>query len=323
MRPIWRTLTCALGAGGLLLGALTAGQGVASASVSQLGVQVCSGTAASPGQLVGTYDNLEIIGQCNVQNGPVTVYGNLQVAPNAALNAVFGLDNSRLTVDGNLFVQNNASVMLGCDTVFVTLWGTDSSFLTPEFPCIDDPNQNAPTLTSHDVIRGNLIATNPLGVVLHNTAVSGNVSQNGGGGGNNCINQGIFNEDIGFPQYSGYFDGSIGGNLSITNLATCWFGSFRMNIGGSMINENDVNNDPDGNEIETNVIHGSFICTNDDSPAVQWGDGNGVPNEVGGAAIGECGFNVLVPNPAPEAGVEGVTPVLVHVSVPLHRGLLP
>jgi hypothetical protein len=323
MRPIWRTLTCALGAGGLVLGALTAGQGVASASVSQLGVQVCSGTAAAPGQLEGTYDNLEIIGQCNLQNGPVTVYGNLLVAPNAALNAVFGLDNSRLTVDGNLSVQKNASVMIGCDTVFVTLWGTDSTFLTPEFPCIDDPNQGAPTLSSHDVIRGNLIATDPLGVVLHNTSVSGNVSQNGGGGGNNCINQGIFNEDIGFPQYSGYFDGSIGGSLSVTNLATCWFGSFRMNIGGSMINENDVNNDPDGNEIETNVIQGSFICTNDDSPAVQWGDGNGESNEVGGAALGECGFNVLQPNPAPEAGVIGVTPVLVPISVHLHKGLLP
>jgi len=306
-----------------VLGALTAGQGVASASVSQLGVQVCSGTAAAPGQLEGTYDNLEIIGQCNLQNGPVTVYGNLLVAPNAALNAVFGLDNSRLTVDGNLSVQKNASVMIGCDTVFVTLWGTDSTFLTPEFPCIDDPNQGAPTLSSHDVIRGNLIATDPLGVVLHNTSVSGNVSQNGGGGGNNCINQGIFNEDIGFPQYSGYFDGSIGGNLSVTNLATCWFGSFRMNIGGSMINENDVNNDPDGNEIETNVIQGSFICTNDDSPAVQWGDGNGESNEVGGAALGECGFNVLQPNPAPEAGVIGVTPVLVPISVHLHKGLLP
>jgi len=112
MRPIWRTLTCALGAGGLVLGALTAGQGVASASVSQLGVQVCSGTATSPGQLVGTYDNLEITGQCNLQNGPVTVYGNLDVAPNASLNAVFGLDNSHLTVDGNLIVQKNASVMI-------------------------------------------------------------------------------------------------------------------------------------------------------------------------------------------------------------------
>jgi len=172
------------------------------------------------------------------------------------------------------------------------------------------------------VIKGNVIATDTLGVVLHNTAVDGSVYENGGGGGNNCINQGIFNEDIGFPQYSGYFDGTIGGSITVTNLTTCWYGIFREHVGGSMTNANIVNNDPDGNEDQSNVIQGSLACLNN-SPAAQWGDGNGVPNEVGGAALGECGFNVLVPNPAPEVGVVGVTPVLVHVSVPLHKGLLP
>jgi hypothetical protein len=318
MRPIWRTLMCALGAGGLVLGALASSTGVANASPDHSRTTTCNGTQAAPGELAGTYQNLVIAGECAVQNGPVIVRGNLTVAPNAALNAVFGLNNSNLTVDGNMYVQKNASVMIGCDTVSVTLWGTTGTFLTPEFPCIDDPNgATAPTLSSHDVIRGNLIAIDTLGVVLHNTAVDGNVYENGGGGGNNCTNQGIFNQDIGFPQYSGYFDSSVRGNITVTNLTTCWYGIFRVDVGGNMTNNNIVNNDPDGNEDQTNVIQGNLVCLND-SPAVQWGDGNGEPNEVGGRAVGQCGFNVEVPNPAPEAGVVGVTPVLVHVSVPLH-----
>jgi hypothetical protein len=39
---------------------------------------------------------------------------------------------------------------------------------------------------------------------------------------------------------------------------------------------------------------------------------------VGGNATGECGFDVLLLNPPPEAGVN-VTPVLQHISVPLHH----
>jgi hypothetical protein len=317
MTPIWRRLTCALGAGGLVLGALAASQGVADASAGQAGISTCNGTATAPGELAGSYQDLVISGECAVQNGPVTVHGDLIVAPNASLNAVFGLKNSNLTVDGNMYVEKNASVMMGCDTVVVTLWIPTGLVSTPEFPCIDDPNQNTPTLSSHDVIRGNLTAIDSLGVVLHNTAVYGNVDENGGGGGNNCTNEGIFFQDIGFPQYSGYFDGSIGGNLSVTNLTTCWYGTFRVDIGGNLINDNIVNNDPDGSEVATNVIHGSAVCLNN-SPAVQFGDSNGQPNKVGGVAVGECGFNVLAPNPAPEAGVTGVTPVLQHVSVHLY-----
>jgi hypothetical protein len=34
---------------------------------------------------------------------------------------------------------------------------------------------------------------------------------------------------------------------------------------------------------------------------VQFGDGGAAPSTVGGFALGQCGFNVLQPNPAPEA----------------------
>jgi len=317
MRPKWRTLSCALGAGGLLLGVLAAGQGVAGASpVQRSGTSTCTGTLDNPGELAGFYENLDIKGVCAVQNGPVQVLGNLTVEPNASLNAVFGLKNSNLTVWGNMNVDKNATVMMGCDTVSVTLWGTTGLFNTPEFPCIDDPNGlTAPTLSSHDTVRGNLTAIDSLGVVLHNTQVLGNVFENGGGGGNNCVNQGIFFQDIGFPQYSGFFDGTINGNLTIENVTSCWYGSFRMVIDGSYVHENVINNDPDGNEVSDNQIAGNMICQGN-SPAIQFGDSNGTPSKVAGRATGECGFNVTALNPAPEAGVEGVTPVPVHISVP-------
>jgi hypothetical protein len=317
MRPKWRTLSCALGAGGLLLGVLAAGQGVAGASpVQRSGTSTCTGTLDNPGELAGFYENLDIKGVCAVQNGPVQVLGNLTVEPNASLNAVFGLKNSNLTVWGNMNVDKNATVMMGCDTVSVTLWGTTGLFNTPEFPCIDDPNGlTAPTLSSHDTVRGNLTAIDSLGVVLHNTQVLGNVFENGGGGGNNCVNQGIFFQDIGFPQYSGFFDGTINGNLTIENVTSCWYGSFRMVIDGSYVHQNVINNDPDGNEVSDNQIAGNMICKGN-SPAIQFGDSNGTPSKVAGRATGECGFNVTALNPAPEAGVEGVTPVPVHISVP-------
>jgi hypothetical protein len=317
MRPKWRTLSCALGAGGLLLGVLAAGQGVAGASpVQRSGTSTCTGTLDNPGELTGFYENLDIKGVCAVQNGPVQVLGNLTVEPNASLNAVFGLKNSNLTVWGNMNVDKNATVMMGCDTVSVTLWGTTGLFNTPEFPCIDDPNGlTAPTLSSHDTVKGNLTAIDSLGVVLHNTQVLGNVFENGGGGGNNCVNQGIFFQDIGFPQYSGFFDGTINGNLTIENVTSCWYGSFRMVIDGSYVHQNVINNDPDGNEVSDNQIAGNMICKGN-SPAIQFGDSNGTPSKVAGRATGECGFNVTALNPAPEAGVEGVTPVPVHISVP-------
>jgi hypothetical protein len=170
------------------------------------------------------------------------------------------------------------------------------------------------------LVRGNVTGIRSDGVVLHNTTVDGNVDLIGGGGGTagqTCTPAGVFNVTFGFPPYSGIFDGKVGGNVVVTDLDTCWWGMFRTNVGGSVINTHITNDDPDGNEVNTNVIHGSLVCLND-TPAIQFGDGNGQPDKVGGAAIGQCGFGVLAPNPAPEAGVQGVTPVLQHISVPLY-----
>jgi hypothetical protein len=54
------------------------------------------------------------------------------------------------------------------------------------------------------------------------------------------------------------------------------------------VNLNDnVLEDPDGNEYVTNTIHGSLNCRGN-SPAPQVGDSGGSPNHVTGAKTGQC-----------------------------------
>jgi hypothetical protein len=314
-----RTTAAVLGTAGLVLGILTAGQGLASAAPARAGgTYVCTGTLTSPGELLGTYSNVVISGACAVQTGPVHVTGNLTVAPNGILNAVYGADGSYITIGGNLLALKNASVMLGCDTVYATIFVNASGgpLSVPEFPCIDDPNPNAPTFTSHDTVGGSIIATDSLGVVVHNATIGGSFSVLGATGGDSCTPEGVFNYDVFFPPYSFLADSTVRGSASIIGTDTCWTGVIRTNIGGSLIVTGVTNGDPDGNEIVTNTVHGSLVCL-DDSPAVQFGDSNGQPNLVRGAAVGQCAFGVTALNPAPEAGISDWTPVVQPISLPL------
>jgi hypothetical protein len=320
MRLSRRTTAVVIGTAGLVIGVLTAGQGLASAAPAMGGgTFTCTGTLTAPGELSGTYSNVVINGACAVQTGPVHVRGNLTVARNGILNADYGSDGSRISIDGNLVVQQNGSVLMGCDTIFVTLWATltPPPLSVPSFPCTDDPDQNAPTLSSHDTIGGSLIANQALGVVMNNDSVGGSIVEIGGGGGPSCAPSGVFGLDVGFPPYSTFADSTVGGSLIVDDLNTCFFGMFRVHIGGSLVNRDIVNSDPDGNEVATNIVRGSIICAGN-SPADQFGDSNGQPNKVGGIALGQCGFGVTAPNPAPEAGVVGVTPVNQPISVPLY-----
>jgi hypothetical protein len=319
MRLSRRTTAVVVGTAGLVLGILTAGQGLANAVPAGGGTSTCTGTLTSPGELSGTYNNLVITGACAIQNGPVQVRGNLTVAPNGILNAVYGANGSNITIGGNLIALQNSSVMLGCDSIYATIFVNPSGgpISVPEFPCIDDPNPNAPTYVSHDTVRGNIIGIGALGVVVHAATIDGSFSVVGGGGTTSCNPEGVFSYDIGFPQYSFLADSTVRGNASLVNVATCWSGFIRDTVHGSIVNDNVQNGDPDGNELVTNTIHGNYVCLND-SPAVQFGDSNGQPSQVGGLAVGQCAFGVTALNPAPEAGISDWTPVVQPISVPLH-----
>jgi hypothetical protein len=161
------------------------------------------------------------------------------------------------------------------------------------FTCFDDANN---TLTSSSAVHGNLTSSNPLGVLVHSSSIDGNVTESGGGGGLNC-NPGN-NPAFAFGVYSDYEDNTIGGNLTISGLQTCWLGALRNNVGRNFTASNNATADPDGNELVSNTIAHNITCTGN-SPAVQFGDSQGTSNVVGHNASGQCGFNALQPNPEP------------------------
>ncbi|MGB7050368.1 MAG: hypothetical protein WBG41_02230 [Acidimicrobiales bacterium] len=275
--------------------------GVAAAA----GPATCGGTLASPQPLAGgTYTTVTVDGVCAINSGQVVVSGNVTVDAGDALLASYARDagvagtTSGLTVDGNIVAGTGATVFLGCE---------------PEFVCFDDPNPHSPTLSSAARVDGSVTGTGVLGIVVHDSTIGGDVVQTGGGGGLTCSPMtGVGPFTLipgGSPVYSDYEDGSIGGNLRVTGLSSCWFGALRLQIGGSFTYTGNSLADPDASENLANNIGGNILCS-DNSPAVQYGDSGSSPNIVGGFATGECSFASEAPNP-------GVPPgPLAHISVP-------
>ncbi|MGO8981969.1 MAG: hypothetical protein ACLPS1_28960 [Streptosporangiaceae bacterium] len=286
------------------------GAGIASAATAghgPHGSSVCAGTPKSPGVLTGYHRSVLVTGTCVVNAGPAYVRRDVSVAPGGTLLAAFALNDrtghgsSSLRVGGNVFVGSGGTLILGCEAA--------------HFACIDDPNQKNPTLNSSDSVGASIVASQALGVVVHNSWIGNSVLQSGGGGGVTCTPSGPFAQ-FKSPVYSDYEDNWIGGNLSITGLQSCWLGSLRDKVRGSAQVSWNTMADPDAMEINSNVVLGNLWCTSN-SPAVQFGDSMGTPNRVGRFAFGQCGFHVLKPNPAPTS----TTPAgpLEHISVRLFR----
>jgi hypothetical protein len=247
---------------------------VAGPANASVGSTTCTGTLGSPGTLSGVYSsNVTVNGVCQVDAGPATLQGNLTLTPGSALTATFG--SSNLDVKGNVTVQNGASLIMGCEPNY--------------FPCSDDPS-----LTSHDSVGKNLTGSAALGMLVHASAITGNVSEFGGGPGLICGPDPVF----GFGPYSDFEDNTIGGNLTVSGLRTCWLGALRNTVTGNFTANGNTTADPDGNELVSNTIGMNISCSSND-PAVQFGDSEGVSNTVGHNASGQCGFNVSVPNPEP------------------------
>ncbi len=245
---------------------------------------VCSGTFKAPGHLVGSFGNVSVRGACAVDSGPAHVNGDLTVTPGSALVAAFakndhGSGNSSLSVDGDVMVQSGAAAVIGCDP--------QSS------PCVDDPSQSHPTLSSHDTIGHNLISNEGLGVVVHNTAVGIDIIQTGGGGGFNCNPQGVFNL-FKSPVFTTFEDMTVGGNIRIRGVNTCWGGIARVHVAGDVVVQSNKYADPDAIEILSNVIGGNLSCQNN---SMTWDNGDlsnnlfprqPEPNTVHGRRSGQC-----------------------------------
>jgi hypothetical protein len=323
MRSFSRNVSYVIGMGALVAGVLASGQAVASAAPGARAsgsatTYTCSGTAKAPGTLTGTHSSVVVRGVCEVNAGPARVLHNLVIEPGGTLLAVFGLNDhtghghSSLAVGGNLTVERGATLLMGCDRLYDDAFGQRSA----NFPCVDDPNQNKPTLSSHDTVGGSLIAHDPLGVVVHNSSIHGNVVETGGGGGVNCTPTGVFAQ-FKVPVYSDYEHMSIGGSVRVTGMRSCWFGAIYLTVHGSVTVSGNTMADPDAMEVVTNTVDRDFTCRSN-KPAIQFGDSDGTPNKVGGQANGQCGFKVVLPSPAPEAHLKAKV-MHLHISVRMHK----
>jgi hypothetical protein len=313
-RPIARM---ALGAATALLGlviapALTASAASAAPLGGGGGAYTCTGGNVPP----GTYSSILITGVCYMPAGTIVVRGNLAVAPGALLDAVTPGDPpaspvvpATVLIRGNVFVGKGAVLLFGC---------------SPNISCSNPPG------ISFDRIGGNLTAVGAQGVVVHDASIGGSASLLGGGGGaaaKTCNAQvpstpivadlEPWSEDPNLdqtPVYNDFEDTSIGGNLTVTDLTSCWLGSLRDLVRGNETFVGNTMGDPDALEIANNLVSGNMICLKN-TPAVQFGDSGAAPNLVGTFAIGECGFNVVLPNPAPEADQGPGIPEHIAVSL--------
>jgi hypothetical protein len=254
----------------------------------------CTGTLNAPGVLAGTYRSSVVVnGVCAVDGGAATILGNLTLSPGSALNATFALNDlpggsgtSSLTVYGSVTVLNGAVLAMGCEANFS--------------PCSDDPAAaTGGTLTGSNHVFGSLNSWSPLGVIVHTSTINGNVTEVGGGGGLSCNppTTGIFSL-LQSPVFSDYEDNSVGGYVAVAGVQTCWMGMLRNTVQGSIYDLFNTFGDPDANEVLSNTVQQNMWCYGN-NPQVQYGDAGGVPNQVAGRAVGECGFGVLQPNPAP------------------------
>jgi hypothetical protein len=311
-----------IGIGALVVGVVAGGQAAATASgapsAAKAHTYTCKGTLKAPGTLAGTRSSVVVRGVCEVNAGPALVRHNLVIAPGGALVAIFGLNDhtghghSSLTVDGNLTVGRGATLAMGCDHLYDVAFGQRSA----NFACADDPHPSKPTLSSHDVVRGSLIAHHALGVVVHNSSIHGNVVETGGGGGVNCKPTGVFTL-FQSPVYSDYEHMWIGGSVRVTGLHSCWFGAIYLTVRGSLTVSKNVMADPDAMEVVTDKVLRNMTC-HVNHPAIQFGDSDGRPNLVGRRAIGQCSFKVILPSPAPEAHID-VHVKHLHIAKRLHH----
>ena len=259
----------------------------------------------------GTYSSLLITGVCYAPAGTVLVKGNLTVAPGALLDGAASLGDpvaspvlpATVVVGGNVTVGRGAVLVLGC---------------SPAGGCEG---------VTYDRIGGNLTAIKAQAVLMQAVSIGGNVTVLGGGGGvlggppksGGCFaapSPAPWSEDPalsrgpnGTPQYTDFEDSTVGGNLSVIGVRTCFLASFRDRVGGSITFAANATSDPDGMELGSNLVGGNLACFAN-VPAAQFGDSFAAPNMVHGSALGECGFNVVLRNPPVGPGLRE------HISVP-------
>lgn len=127
-------------------------------------------------------------------------------------------------------------------------------------------------------ISGGVRATNAANVQIHFSTINGRLRVIGGAG--------PFGGPFGVT-FNAIEDNVIHGGAIISGYTGFWQGFFRNSVSGSVNFKNNTLVDPDGNEVQTNTIHGNLNCSGND-PAPQVGDSGGSPNNVTGQKTGQC-----------------------------------
>ena len=126
-------------------------------------------------------------------------------------------------------------------------------------------------------ISGGVRASAAASVQIHFSTINGGVNLNGGSG------------PFGPPfdvTWNAIEDSVINGSVSISGYDGFWQGFFRNTVNGSFNFNNNTVVDTDGNEVQTNTIHGTMNCSGN-IPAPQAGDSGGSPN-VASRKTGQC-----------------------------------
>jgi hypothetical protein len=243
-------LTAMLGA---CLFGMAGSAGAATPAVHHFGDFTCRGATLK----AGTYRSLHVTGVCTLTSkGTVTVRHDVVVGHHGMLNT---LTPGTFNVRGDVLVREHGVAGLGCND---------------EVGCAVESNNH---------IGGDLIGIGARAVVVEQEHVGGNIRIIGGGGSENCNSAALF----GGPFFSTVHDSTVGGNVVVRRVHSCWIGLIRTTVGGTARLIGNRFGDPDAMEIVTNTIAGNLACFNN-VPQAQVGDSGGAPNVVGGQKRGEC-----------------------------------
>ena len=137
-------------------------------------------------------------------------------------------------------------------------------------------SEETPDVTA--TISGGVRSRNAMSVQIHFSTINGGVDLEGGAG------------PFGGPfdiTWNTLEDNRINGSVTVNGYDGFWQGFIRNTVNGGVRFNNNTVLDTDGNEVVTNVIHGSLACAGN-SPAPQVGDSGGEDNVVTGGTSGQC-----------------------------------
>ena len=197
----------------VIAGALALLSGPAAASASPRGGPMpytCTGGDFASGNLTpipsGTYASITVKGVCApAPNAVINVFGNVNVAPGAVLDAQSA--PSTITVGHDVLAAPGAILGLGC-------LPNPVGHMTGH-PCTVDPTES-----SNITVNGNVIAWGANTVLLNGITVRANVTLIGGG------------EQAGNPWP--IKNNTIGGSLVVYGVTPEWLGVLLNNVGGNV-----------------------------------------------------------------------------------------